>query len=281
VRQMRRSSPLLSTRVAPQGPIPTGASQPVKVASHEHRSFTISVPVETPIWRYMDFTTFVSLLSKKALFFSRVDVLEDKFEGSLPRPNFEMKELEPGRINHEERLPPEEVARLRKEYPRFQRVSLRRARARTLVNCWYVGAHESAAMWGLYAGRSAGIAVRSTVSRLIRGLDAPSSPITAYFGMVSYVDYETHRLTGRNLMEAFLIKRMNYEHERELRVVLTTEQPVPGGAYVAVDLPVLIDEVRVTPTAPVWMAETVQDVMSRYKLKRTVQQSSLGGSPLV
>ena len=35
------------------------------------------------LWRYMDFTKFVSLLERKALFFCRPDRLGDLFEGSL------------------------------------------------------------------------------------------------------------------------------------------------------------------------------------------------------
>jgi len=39
------------------------------------------------IWRYMDFTKFVSLLDRRELFFSRTDRLGDPFEGSCPRKN--------------------------------------------------------------------------------------------------------------------------------------------------------------------------------------------------
>ena len=35
------------------------------------------------LWRYMDFTKYVSLLEKRALFFARADKLEDPFEGYL------------------------------------------------------------------------------------------------------------------------------------------------------------------------------------------------------
>ena len=57
-----------------------------------NKSFTTPFPVEdenTTIWRYMDFTKFVSLLDKKKLFLCRADKLEDSFEGSLPLDNVE------------------------------------------------------------------------------------------------------------------------------------------------------------------------------------------------
>jgi hypothetical protein len=41
------------------------------------------------IWRYMDFTKFVSLLDRSALFFARADKFKDQFEGSWTKKNFE------------------------------------------------------------------------------------------------------------------------------------------------------------------------------------------------
>ena len=38
------------------------------------------------------------------------------------------------------------------------------------VNCWHAGEHESAALWGSYAGH-AGLAVKSSVGRLKSAID--------------------------------------------------------------------------------------------------------------
>jgi len=44
----------------------------------------ISTPdINTKIWRYMDFTKFLSLLEKNAAFFCRADIIGDKFEGAI------------------------------------------------------------------------------------------------------------------------------------------------------------------------------------------------------
>ena len=47
----------------------------------------LEIPVneKATIWRYLDFTKFVSLLDKRALFFSRTDKLGDPFEGSCAK----------------------------------------------------------------------------------------------------------------------------------------------------------------------------------------------------
>jgi hypothetical protein len=40
-------------------------------------------PLESPLWRYLDFARFVALLERKALFFSAIDGFLDPFEASL------------------------------------------------------------------------------------------------------------------------------------------------------------------------------------------------------
>jgi len=41
-------------------------------------------PAETVLWRYLDFTKFVSMLDSSSLFFTRCDLFDDPFEGSYP-----------------------------------------------------------------------------------------------------------------------------------------------------------------------------------------------------
>jgi hypothetical protein len=52
----------------------------------EHPNF-VPPPDRARLWRYMDFTKFVSLLDKEALFFSSAAILGDPFEGSDSRVN--------------------------------------------------------------------------------------------------------------------------------------------------------------------------------------------------
>lgn len=53
----------------------------------ENWEFHDPPPSEAILWRYMDFTKFVSLLEKSALFFARADKLDDPFEGFIPTNN--------------------------------------------------------------------------------------------------------------------------------------------------------------------------------------------------
>ena len=51
----------------------------------EKSIFTAPNDPNIHIWRYMDFTKFVSMLQKGGLIFSRADKLGDPFEGFYPK----------------------------------------------------------------------------------------------------------------------------------------------------------------------------------------------------
>ena len=72
---------------------------------------------EAILWRYMDFTKFVSLLDKQALFFASITSLEDPFEGSLPVANMNVRKdlglrAASGQLRSDN---PEELRRMKKE----------------------------------------------------------------------------------------------------------------------------------------------------------------------
>ena len=46
-------------------------------------------PDEARIWRYLSLARFLALLHDGALFFSRLDELEDRFEGFAAKPSWE------------------------------------------------------------------------------------------------------------------------------------------------------------------------------------------------
>jgi hypothetical protein len=40
--------------------------------------------LDSTIWRYLTFAKFVSLITYQALWFSKLNILQDEFEGTLP-----------------------------------------------------------------------------------------------------------------------------------------------------------------------------------------------------
>lgn len=243
----------------------------------EHPVFEKPSDENIAIWRYLDFTKFVLLLDRSALFFARSDTLGDPFEGSYPRPNIA------SRSEMYSHLP-------KKSHPNWSsRMEDLHRRTRTLmfINSWHMSDCESAAMWKLYLKSQEGVAIRSRFSRLTGSLQHYVDE-DVLIGVIRYVDYETEKIPEENVFWAYLHKRKSFEFEHELRAVilpsreLVSESGEAGvrGLYVPVDLEVLIDKVFVSPTAPAWFTELVASTMNKLGVTKDVVQSSLACDPL-
>ena len=235
-----------------------------------------SPPFDAVLWRYMDFTKFVSLLHKSALFFARADRLGDPFEGSYTRPSIAMR-----RVRYGARIPDAILDQISN--------ALWDSRAFTLVNCWHWRADESAAMWKLYSRERDGIAIKTTFGSFSRSFECADD---IFIGTVSYVDYGVTAISSDDLRVPYFLKRKSFEHESEVRA-LTQDFPSPDGVHVdmtqpvydvgtyyEVDLSFLVEEVVVAPYAEEWFMELVQAVASRYNLKAPIRKSSLADPPI-
>lgn len=255
----------------------------------QHRNLVLPEKLESKIWRYMDFTKFISMLDTGALFFTRADSFGDRFEGTWPRPSADalitsLKEMQEKGLE----ICGGETGALQD----WKRVSMA-MRKLIAINCWHLSEHESEAMWKLYLKSNEGIAVQSTVKRLIDSLDADPRLII-HVGMVNYIDYLRDPIPSDNYLNPFLHKRKSFEHERELRALaanskisegdtfpgLTAENFVKEGVLVSANLDCLIESVYVAPTSPPWITHLVSRVVSRYGLKKEVFRSSLEADPL-
>lgn len=215
--------------------------------------------LDAKIWRYMDFSKYVSLLEKRALFLSRSDLLGDSFEGSLSPLNAVVQSMQAsshGRDPGAFTLPPEVRQSMRKMI---------------YVNCWHANEHESVAMWSLYARSTEAVAVCSTYRKLLAQL-----PPYHYFGAVRYIDYRSVHIPEDNAFWPYAFKRLAFQHEMEMRIVTqAVSPPGPPGALMPVDLNSLIDGVYVAPNAARWFHELVESVTGKYGLALPVRQSSL------
>ncbi len=231
------------------------------------------------LWRYMDFTKFVSILEKESLFFVRADKLGDPFEGSCSYAN---KELRP--IVYKEWFKDktskealQTLVQFRKEKPRF-----------TLINCWHENPHESEAMWKMYSRENDGIAIKTIFDLFKKSFTCNES---IYIGSINYVDYDNYFIPEANSLIPFLHKRKSFEHEREVRAIVSAVPVVDGksdmsrdicdiGKYYRVDLSVLIQEVVVAPFAPDWFLKLVKSVTARYNFNFPVVKSSQADDPM-
>jgi hypothetical protein len=209
----------------------------------EHPDPNITPPADPAerAWRYMDFTKFVSLISRRELYFCNLEVLakSDPHEGLLSHPNYRHREwntiadLTPEEyktiIFDEARFSSEESKRVQFESHRNSREYWLRRRfydRRTFsVNCWHLNSDESAAMWMQHAGGGHGIAITSSYNNIIEALaDAKER---TFVGMVKYLDWNTEPV-DITIMLPFS-KRRSFNYENELRIVyrdLTIQEPI-------------------------------------------------------
>ena len=224
------------------------------------------------LWRYMSFAKFCSLVSQKALFFSLVEDMEDKYEGFIyppvPRPG-------------EEHL--QQVERVAREL-------LHKVARAALVSCWTKSNHESSLMWKSYAGPE-GIAIKTTFQNLQRSISSVAElPVT--YGRVEYVDHSRENVSRFGWAPLFH-KRMEYYGEEEVRAVLPGPPLPPSfdahaddisldtdvakhrGRYVPVDLDVLVERVVLPPRAKPWFAQAVEEVLYGSPIKPYVTRSAI------
>ncbi len=217
----------------------------------------------------MDFTKFLNLLDKSALFFTRVDKLDDPFEGSCPEKVIKFYER-----------------KWDSKYPEGFFTHLNKF---TAVNCWHLNEYESAAMWKMYLKSNEGIAVQSTFKRLRDSLRDKKHDIL--IGRVRYIDYDKLAEPENILLHPVIHKRKVFQHEHELRAVLqkppppkrffSTSTTIGDGIYVPVDLDILIDKIHLAPISPAWQFELLKSVMGKYQIDKAIIQSSMDDKPLL
>ena len=200
------------------------------------------------LWRFMDFTKYVSMLHRGALFFTRADLLPDQFEG------------------------------LRAPRRQARREEQQRLREQVCLSSWHRNEHESAAMWRIYLSSGEGVALRSSVVRLEAGFRATAE--TVQLGVVRYIDYVRESVPERHELDAFFCKRKSFDYEREVRLAwradLALDEP---GRYLPADLQRLIEQVVISPAGEPWFEELVRSVTLKYGFSLPVVASSMNDPP--
>ncbi len=135
---------------------------------------------------------------------------------------------------------------------------------------------ESAAMWKLYTLAHESICIQTTYEKLRLHM-----PTNVHIGTISYIDYNADVVNEGNAFNFIMIKRRSFDHERELRAVcMHAEDPIADGIWVESNLSLLLDNVYLSPTAPLWFLDSVDDLSRHYGLTVPVRQSMLGVSPI-
>ncbi|WP_135667344.1 hypothetical protein [Halorhabdus rudnickae] len=174
------------------------------------------------VWRYVDYSKLMWILSQGKLHFHRGDLFDDPFEGTLP----EIVAKARKQAYIEDYDSPETMEEIHAE-------TTKQIRQDVFLNCWHVNGHESAGMWEIYSNTDKSIVIKSTIGDLISALEQTSKRIL--MGEVTYLDFDsTGRKQERKLeefskqipdsastpAEPFLLKRNSFRHEPEFRLLI-------------------------------------------------------------
>jgi hypothetical protein len=229
------------------------------------------------VWRYMDFTKFVSFIESKQLYFARADKFEDPFEGSWPKLNVDARQYYYDLSLEERKNYIKTMGQISKNHPQH-----------IFINCWHINEHESAAMWKLYLKSDEGIVIQSTYQKLRESF---TDNEIINLGIVKYIDYEKERINDDDMLSSFVHKRKSFEHEREVRALINKWsdhgekgpdydiETIAHGIPIAVDIKMLIEKIYLAPNTPDWFSDLVKEIVSRYEYTFEVVHSKLDERP--
>jgi hypothetical protein len=242
---------------------------------------TPDLSLEQKIWRYVDLTKLVLMLTRRALYFAPLSDLDDPYEGYMPRCDAEAF----AKIQREQffnRLPIfKEQAKAQGhdldyvfdliEADARQKLSFREIRRGFGVSCWHANDHESEAMRRFYSALGCGIAIESTVRQLRDVLD-PTPGIT--IGRIEYKDFDKAKIVKGADPHILMCKRPSFAYEQEVRAMLPLPQP-GEGKEVACDLSRLVTCIHMSPKATPGFSEVIAEICSgnifgqTYRLQRS------------
>ena len=131
----------------------------------EHPDITTPLG-DTVIWRYMDVLQFLTLLKQQSLYFALLKEVDDLWEAA---PSERLK----ARLIQAAAIVP---------------VLFRSLSRHIAINCWHENCSESVAMWSLYTSAKQGIAIQSTVGRLVECFEVNGPQV--FIGRVTYEDHD-------------------------------------------------------------------------------------------
>lgn len=155
---------------------------------------------------------------------------------------------------------------------------------RRLAWCWFASDLESSAMWSIYGGQ--GVAVRTNVQCL---KDALPNAKQFSIDWMGYVDRRP--CSNRNLravtserpdlwLRPHLLKAIEYEHEKEVRVTGFCPDDVNGLMVTGIDSEHLVRDVVISPLFPAAEADAIRDLIAEHwgaAIGDRTQQSTLNG----
>jgi hypothetical protein len=224
----------------------------------ENNNFSKMPDDDQVVWRYMSLSKFISIISKKELYFPSVKQLaeSDKFEGLSHIPRHLLESNNPNLKAWDKMLL--NSAKLIQE-DTFER----REDGRIFVNCWHMNTHECCAMWKIYSDSEGGVAIKTKFKNLMNTFD--QFPIQAR--IVNYYSENSPVVLSDDPLYVPTNKRVEYKYEKELRLFYqSTSSGTQKGYPIGIDPKKLVQEVVLSPTSKPMFREVIVSLLQKYEL---------------
>ncbi len=190
------------------------------------------------LWKYFDLHRFIYLLTKQELFFTRLDKLDDPFEGlstRFLRSNLEISKLE-NTARHYNALTnssDEHIEKVKAVGELVKKYTTELSQTKQYVNCWFAGDRESMAMWNLYSNQDS-VALKVDFDSIKENFeDSFKNFISLNKNNISVIGDEItylklnpfdEKLKKQNLKYSALKKDLSYAYENEYRFLIVTKE---------------------------------------------------------
>lgn len=249
------------------------------------------------LWRYMDFTKFIDLLENSTLFFPKVELFEDKFEGIHNGLNYDS--MLNFMYGQKKDIKDSELKIVDYAFEHFSDI-INQLKNSCGISCWRLSEYESHAMWKIFLSSNEGIAIRTNIGKLKNNLQISESQ-NIFLGPVKYINYNSQQVPLSHVYSFLFHKNKYFEHESEFRVIVGETQEAPkkveelSNGYKAFDLAGydfmpfsqpglnvginyrnLIEEIIISPYAPNWFFKLVEKVArDKYEIDVPITRSGI------
>jgi len=228
----------------------------------------VNITDEQKIWRYMDLTKFIHLITHEYIYFHKVSEFQDKYEGSLTP--LDLEKCSPSIA---------EMTRSQRDW--------------FYVSCWHINDYESNAMWNIYGKNSDCLAIQTDYKTLTNCFKEIYND-EVEFSKIKYIDYNNTRMLddifakgSMRVHDVIDYKHISYDYERELRAkvwrgYMKTEKEYFSvkkgsdiGFYTRIDIRKLIKKVYISPNASPMLVSCIFKLMDQFKIKAEIHTSGL------
>lgn len=181
-----------------------------------HPSFEELQP-EKVLWRYMNLEKYISLVSKRQLFFCRADKFEDPFEGQLNQTTkLSLQEWFMQEIPRENRTEAHNLQS--KKQLNAYLAEIEKQKTKIFITSWHQKNCEDFAMWKIYSNWNTGIAIKSDYGKLKSSFEKNKESI--YIGKIKYFDETKDLINPSNALTHSLPKEIIFFMSRKSDVFI-------------------------------------------------------------